>query len=980
MNAENTSFEELLQRYQAVVVENGRLKEQNQALKARLGIAELPALAAGREDHAPHTAAGPQEYDSLPRPAVSNASDVTDKIALFMSLFKGRDDVYAKRWEGKRDHKSGYSPTCLNEWEKGTCLKPRGTCAHCDHKAYASLDQGAVKKHLLGETVIGMYPMLPDDTCWFLAIDFDKGEWQKDISVLVAVCRETNIPVAVERSRSGNGGHAWIFFDRPVPAALARKLGTSLLTCATSKRHEITFKSYDRFFPNQDTMPKGGFGNLIALPLQKEARRAGNSEFVDEKFVPYPDQWAFLASIKRLSEHDTRSLSAMLCQGHELGVLKPDEEEVQKPWEAVEVKLSKVDFPPKLEIVKANMLFIPKDGISERALNRLKRLAAFKNPEFYKFQAMRMPTFDKPRIICCAENTPQYLCLPRGCQEELRSVLAGQGVELTWLDRTNRGRRIDVVFNGELRGDQPLALARLLDQDTGLLSGTTAFGKTVVAIKLIAERKVNTLIIVDKANLVSQWRSKLMEFLTINETLPEAQPDVRKRGRKKARSIIGQLGQGKNNLSGIVDIALMQSLNRKGDVKECVKDYGLIIVDECHHIAAFSFEEILKTAAAKYVFGLTATPARKDGHHPIIFMQCGPIRYRDDAKKQAEKRPFDHLVTPRFTSFRSPPGRDEKDVSIQEHYAAMVTDELRNQLILDDVVKSYENGRNCLVLTERTAHVRLLAAALERNIPEVITLMGGRGARESGEILKRIAETPADRRIVLVATGKYVGEGFDEPRLDTLFLTMPISWKGTLQQYAGRLHRLFESKKEVQIYDYVDTHVGMLAKMYQKRLNGYAAIGYKARAEGLQGEAVDIIFDNGNFLPVYNNDILAARREILIVSPFITRKRTLLMMHQLQVALGNDVRVTVVTRPVEHDKGNEISTLAETLASLRDAGVILVFRPGIHQKFAIVDAKIVWYGSINLLSFGSAQESVMRLVSTNIAFELMKTIEQPHPA
>lgn len=586
-----------------------------------------------------------------------------------------------------------------------------------------------------------------------------------------------------------------------------------------------------------------------------------------------------------------------------------------------------------------------------------------------------MPTFDKPRIICCAEDTPQHLCLPRGCQEELGSVLAEHGVELTWLDRSNGGRRIDVEFNGDLREDQPMALERLLAQDNGLLSGTTAFGKTVVAIKLIAERKVNTLIIVDKTNLVSQWRSKLMEFLTINECMPEEQPTGKRRGRKKARSIIGQLGQGKDNLSGIIDIALMQSLSRKGDVRDCVKDYGLIIVDECHHVAAFSFEEILKTAAAKYVYGLTATPVRKDGHHPIILMQCGPIRYRDDAKKQAEKRPFDHLVTPRFTSFRSPPGRDEKDVSIQEHYAAMVADELRNQQIVDDVVKSYENGRNCLVLTERTAHVRLLAAALDRKIPEVITLTGGRGTREAGEILKRIAETPGDRKMVLVATGKYVGEGFDEPRLDTLFLTMPISWKGTVQQYAGRLHRLFENKKDVQIYDYVDTHVSMLARMYQKRLNGYASIGYKSRGEGLLGEAVDIIFDNGNFLPVYNNDILSAKRDILIVSPFITRKRTILMMQQLLVALGNNVRVTVVTRPVENCDGMDAVTLKATLASLCDAGVTLAFRPGIHQKFAIVDEKIVWYGSINLLSYGSAEESIMRLESTNIAYELMKTIE-----
>jgi superfamily II DNA or RNA helicase len=741
-------------------------------------------------------------------------------------------------------------------------------------------------------------------------------------------------------------------------------------------RHEITFKSYDRFFPNQDTMPKGGLGNLIALPLQKEARKAGNSEFIDVNFEPYPDQWVFLGTIQRLSEDDVISLTLKLGQGNELGVLKIDEEEAQKPWEAAKVRLLKTDFPREIEIVKANMLYVPKAGISQRALNQLKRLAAFKNPEFYKNQAMRMPTYGKSRIICCADDTAEYLCLPRGCEQDLRSVFAEQGVGVNCLDKTNRGREINVEFNGNLRDEQPLAMDRLLEHDIGVLSGTTAFGKTVVAIKLIAERKVNTLVIVDKATLITQWKNKLTEFLTINESLPVSDSGVKKRGRKKVRSIIGQLGQGKNNLGGIIDIALMQSLNRKNEVKECVKDYGMIIVDECHHVAAVSFDEILKTAKAKYVYGLTATPTRKDGHHPIIFMQCGPVRFRDDAKRQAEKRPFDHFVIPRFTSLRVPLDKDEKDVSIQEHYSLMVVNEMRNQLIVDDVVKSHESGRNCLVLTERTSHLELIAGKLREKIPEVMTLRGGRGTKEVGEIFKRISDTPADKQLTLVATGRYIGEGFDEPRLDTLFLTMPISWKGTLQQYAGRLHRLFEDKKEVQIYDYVDTHVRMLEKMYHKRLNGYASIGYKAKGGGVEADSIDIIFDKSNFLSVYNNDILAAEREILIVSPFVTKRRTVQMMQNLEIALRNKVRVIVVTRPVEDFGEQEPAALQGTLAILQDAGVSLVFRPNIHQKFALIDQRIVWYGSINLLSFGSAEESIMRLDSPNIASELVKSVDK----
>ena len=419
----------------------------------------------------------------------------------------------------------------------------------------------------------------------------------------------------------------------------------------------------------------------------------------------------------------------------------------------------------------------------------------------------------------------------------------------------------------------------------------------------------------------------------------------------------------------------MQSLNRKSEVRECVKDYGMIIVDECHHVAAVSFDEILKTAKAKYIYGLTATPARKDGHHPIIFMQCGPVRFRDDARKQAEKRPFDHYVIPRFTALRVPLDKDEKDISIQGHYSLMVVNEMRNQLIVDDVVKCHESGRNCLVLTERTSHVELLAEKLREKIPEVMTLRGGKGTKETAEIIKRISGTPADSQLTLVATGRYIGEGFDEPRLDTLFLTMPISWKGTLQQYAGRLHRLFEEKKEVQIYDYVDIHVRMLEKMYHKRLNGYASIGYKAKGGGIETDSIDIIFDKSNFLPVYCNDILAAEREILIVSPFVTKRRTLQMMQHLEVALRNKVRVIVVTRPIEDFGEKEPIALQGTLDILRDAGVSVVFRTNIHQKFALIDQRVVWYGSINLLSFGSAEESIMRLECPNIANELVKSIE-----
>ena len=972
-------YSELLEKYEVLLGENRRLTKENDRLKAQLGIAE--------HKPAENPIAGPtveksirydQSTDDALFSSVNNRSDSISKIKLFMSLFKGRDDVYARRWENKKKGTFGYSPSCVNEWKPGICDKRKGGCAACGHRQYAAIDEKVIDDHLRGKIIAGIYPIGIDDTCLFLAIDFDEGEWRKDIRALREVCGQFEIPVAVERSRSGKGAHAWFFFDRKIPAASARRLGSSLITHAMNTRHEISFKSYDSLFPNQDTLPKGGLGNLIALPLQKAAREENNSEFLNEDFAPYSDQWAFLGAIRRLSEGEVERLILRVSGGNELGVLRivEEEEELQKPWETAKATYMEVDLPREIKIVKGNMLYIPKSGLSQRALNHLKRLAAFKNPEFYKAQALRLPTWGKPRIISCADETSEYLCLPRGCEMDLKALFSEQGKEIALVDKNTYGKKIEVEFKGALRNAQPLAVDKLLGHDLGVLSATTAFGKTVVAIKLIAERKVNTLIIVNRTGLVTQWRKRIMEFLTIHETLPVPNSDgERRRGRKKIRTVIGQLGDGKDRLSSIIDIALMQSLGRMGEVKECVKNYGMIIVDECHHAAAFSLDNILKHANARYIYGLTATPTRKDGHHPIIFMRCGPIRYRDDAKQQAEKRPFKHFVLPRFTSYRVPIDKDEKDVSIQEHYGEIAANERRNQLIVDDVFDRHENGGNCLVLTERIAHVDLLTRKLRERIPGVISLTGGMGTKETEKILKQIADTPVDNQLMLVATGKYIGEGFDEARLDTLFLTMPISWKGTLQQYAGRLHRLFENKKEVLIYDYVDVHIKMLEKMYHKRQNGYASIGYKAKGGFTAPDSIDMIFDKSNFSPVYINDLLAAKKEILIVSPFVTRKRTVQMMPHIEAALRNRASVTVVTRPVEDYRTKDTALLQGTLDLLQNAGVSLICRPNIHQKFAVIDRGIVWYGSINLLSFGGAEESMMRLESPNIANELLKILE-----
>lgn len=941
--------------------ENLLLRQEISTLRARLGISDPP-----KKENLDSTA------KIIPDPIKTTNLDSAAKIALFRSLFQGREDVYACRWEN-RAGRSGYAPVCLQEWAAGICRKPAVKCSECGNRRFATLDDKAIEAHLRGEIVVGLYPLDQDDSCKLLAIDLDGDEWQKDVTILREACTRHEISAAVERSRSGNGAHIWFFFSQPVSAILARRFGTALLTWAMSRRHEISFRSYDRLFPNQDTLPKGGFGNLIALPLQKRAREKGNSVFLDEQFRAFPDQWGYLSRIPRFSADDLEKLLSRLGSGGDLGELRQDTEEGPVPWEKRPEVLSKDDFPERLQLVRADKIYLPKSGISQRALNALKRLAAFRNPEFYKAQAMRLPTYNKPRIISCSEETADYLCLPRGCEEDLVERLTQSKVPVTWIDRTCSGRVIRVAFQGVLQEEQNLALQALLRHRNGVLAAATAFGKTVLAAGLIAERGVNTLILTHRRQLLLQWMGKLSQFLAIDE-----EPPIRKgkrRGRIQA-TCIGQIGAGKDRPTGIVDVAVMQSLISQGEVKDSIRQYGMVIVDECHHVPAFCFEQVLKNVPAKYVYGLTATPVRQDGHHPILFMQCGPVRYRVEARSQTQKRSFTHSVIPRFTAFRMPWEREGGDRSIQELYAAMVDDESRNRLIVEDVCDNFRAGRHSLVLTHRTAHVEILAGMLAETIPEVITLTGGRGEKVLRSQWEKIQATPADRPLTLVATGKFIGEGFDEPRLDTLFLASPIAWKGTLQQYAGRLHRAYATKREVRIYDYIDIHIRVMERMYAKRLKGYASIGYRMQAESVGAESTDLIYDRNDFLPVFLHDVKSAAGEILVVSPYVTQRRTDQMLAAVESILQKKIPVTVVTRPSIDYKEKDRPAREEILRAMEKAGVQVVCRSNFHQKFAVIDRKIVWYGSINLLSFGGAEESMMRLVSTNIAQELMDTIRE----
>lgn len=954
--AEYQNTGDLIHRIEQLTEENTRLKEllsthgisyeqpQKSTVSINQPVAAPPKLTAG-----------------------DKAQILQQRKDLFRSLFKGREDVFALRWESRDGTKAGYMPVCAN---RGTdlCEKKRKKikCAECPNRQFTPLGDAEIEKHLRGTNewskpyVIGIYAILTDDTCNFLCTDFDDKNcehgYQKDVLAFVGVCKDWNIPYSIERSRSGNGAHVWILFEQPVLAAKARKLGNAILTEAMNRDGRVSFKSYDRFFPNQDHMPEGGFGNLVALPLQGLPRKKGNSVFVNENFEQYPDQWEYLSSVKKLSVNAVEVLLNEHASKSEFGELSKTSE--SKPWETpTPMVISKDDLPDAITIVKANMLYIPTKDLPPKVVNHLKRIASFKNPEFGARLGMHLSTYNVPRIISCADVTDEWLALPRGCEDAIAEFFEENTVSVEIDDKTNHGHPIDVSFKGTLRPEQEESVNQLMVYDNGILSGTTAFGKTVAAIGLIAKRKVNTLILVHNKALAKQWRERFEEFLNISYTIDTP---TNKRGRKKKLPLVGLLSSDENTLNGNIDIALLQSCISDNGVKPFVRNYGVVIVDECHHVSAVNFEQVLKFANARYVYGLTATPMRKDGHQPIIFMQCGPIRFTEDAAAQMARQNFERILIPRFTAFRSL----SEDLNYNKLLHELTDDKQRNQLIVSDVVNALSENCTPIIISVLVEHVLLLAEMIRPLCKNVIVLTGSASAKEKMGTEEKLRAVPPNEPLAIVASLKYISEGYDFARLDTLFLAQPVSYKGVVTQYTGRLHRNYEGKTEVRVYDYVDIRIPMCDTMYKKRLKGYTSVGYKAQIHKPESnENTDIIYDGNGFVQSFLSDIANAKHSIVLACPIIRIYRHPIIIQKLLELQVKGIGVYVYIRQEGYDE-QKFKTL----------GGDFTVDDSLKIQCSIIDKSLCWYGDVNFLGYHSSDNTVMRIEDTKIAGELLDIV------
>ena len=914
--------------------------------------------------------------------------EVTDKIAsdFFMMFCRGRKDVYDLRYTNPKSGKNGYYTQCFNRWDRNCHIQKRDgvRCKDCELRAYKPITLPLIKAHMNGtdpngNDVVAIYPMLENNLCQLLVFDFDnhaKGaeqddyanvddSWKEEINALRRICKNLNVDAVVERSRSGQGAHLWIFFKEMIPARLARRFGFALLEKGAESVNLKSFKYYDRMIPTQDTLPEGGLGNVIALPLQGMALKAGNSAFVDENWNAYEDQLKFLAGIKRLTRQD---IEDDLSLWYSSGATNEDDGN-ETPWDKnSEIEAGSVKG--EVQIVLANRIYIDSSGMTNKTKRLLRRMATFSNKQYFQNQAMDMPNYDESRFIYLGSDEGKYIVLPRGLLEIILNAFDKAGVKYRIEDKRTAGRKLNISFKGELRDSQIPAVHTMLENDTGILHAATAFGKTVVCCNMIAKRGVSTLILVDRADLMNQWLKRLEEFIGIEEEFPEYKT---KTGRiRKRKSLIGNLQGAHDTLTGIVDVAMIRSLKKKDGFHPMLKEYSQVYFDECHHAASDSAIEVLQEINAKYVYGVTATPKRGDGKEKINEFLLGPIRYRFTAKDRAEEQNIDHLVYPRFTRTVKPHHLSKTPYG-NAAFELIRNNDIRDDQIIKDVAACVEAGRTPVVLTKYVDHAKKLSERLEAYADRLILLTGANGTKARKAKVEELNNVDVSESLILVGTGSLLGEGFDFPRLDTLFMATPVSGEQVVEQYVGRLNRDYEGKENVIVYDYVDRHIPKFDNMYASRLRAYKKIGYElcVNIDGGRQKA-NAIYDIESYAETYWRDLEEAKTAVIVSSPRLNNQKVNRIISVLGERQELGVKVTIVTWHPDAYKYGRDDVRMELMERLRSAGFEIRLMEESCEHYAVIDNEIVWYGSINLLSKEDAEDNLMRVCSGEIAAELLE--------
>lgn len=851
-----------------------------------------------------------QEFQKNFTKVTSNLNTI-EKIAIYSNVFRGREDVYAKSYFNNEGRIQYYPSYCYG-WKN---LKPaERTCE--------PLTKSVIKEHLRGEKHIGIFPILKDDTCFFLAIDLDKKNWKQIVTQLRKVCRKYSLEANVELSRSGNGAHVWFFFEQAVSCKLARDFGKKLLELTMQETNTLSFDAFDRFFPNQDFLPKGGFGNLIALPLNGKYYFEGTTLFIDDNFTPFKDQWRFLSRVQKIN--------------------------TKKLEEIVGIPIL-LDIPTKnIHVTLTNTLEFSKSELSPQLLYRLKKIASFANPEFYLRQASRQSTYLTPQRIYLYEETATLLKLPRGLLTEVKKVIP----KLIEKDTRDLNRQLKINFVGKLFFEQGIALQMLDNANEGILAARTGFGKTVLSSALIAKKRVKTIILVHNSQLLEQWKLQLQEHLNF---LEEEAVRYTPTGKKKVIGYIGDYSSRKKWVTRLVDVVMIQSLFKRDDLSDFLNNYDMMIVDECHHVTARMFEYVVAQFKGKYLYGLTATPERKNGHEPILFQRIGPILY--EAKIEDDSS-FERYLNLRFTNF----GKLDPTIIASHDFIELsnkiANDEFRNKLILKDILAMYKQQKKILVICNRHLQLVELQKALAReNISNLFLITGKTKKKEREHNLKLIAELEATEPFILLSTGKFIGEGFDMPQLDTLFIAAPLAWKNNLIQYAGRIHREFQEKKVVQIFDYVDFHVPYLEKMFQKRQTAYRKMNYCT----INSEQKQILYTAKDYEKEFLEDLKMTKETVIIVADSVIVSRLSSLKNKY---LSKKFNIYCYDSEYNRKLSQKVS----------GKNIAFNFYDRKYGTSVVIMDNIMWYGSITLfVKNASEEQSLLRLESTSLVKEFLET-------